>query len=242
MPLHVICSGCLKRFQVGVRFAGMKGPCPNCGTIIEIPKESVKLHESDAVKSGKGKKQRTSIQVIPRADWQIDPVLAKQYAWGVLGVLVLTFLFGCIPMYAFIRSFFGMLGLCLIAFPLTLFGYHAARDRDEMFTFSSDELYQRVGITAVGYVILWFAIEYCLAATKANVPISCCYFLAFAGLATLLTGSVLVMKTQNAFLHYCIFGFVVILLRFLLGLGWFWESSEFLRYSAAPPPPFLPGM
>ena len=37
MPIHVICPGCHKRFNVSDQFAGQKGPCPGCKTEIQIP-------------------------------------------------------------------------------------------------------------------------------------------------------------------------------------------------------------
>ena len=242
MSLHVICPGCLKRFQVGARFAGMKGPCPNCGTIISIPHESVKLPDADETKSGKETKRNVSLSVIPRYDWEFDPALAGLYALGVLGVLLLAFLFGCIPMYGVLRSLFGTFGLCLIAFPLTLFGYQTLRDREQIFAFTGEELYRRAALAAAGYVILWLTLESVLMATRADVYVSGFYFTAFAGLATLFAVPILVMRMQDAFLHYCIFGFSVILVRYLMGLGWLWESGGLVRYSTAPPPPLLPGM
>ena len=241
MSLHVICPSCLKRFRVGVRFAGMKGPCPNCGTIISIPKESVKLQDADGAEQEKAG-QRDISRAIPRLDMEFAPVLAGRYTLGVLGVLLLTFLLGWVPMYDFLRSFIGVLGLCLIAFPLTLFGYQALRDREQIFAFTGEELYRRAALTAAGYAILWLVFEYFLAATKADIFVSWFYFAAIASLAMVMTIPILVMKAQDAFLHYCVFGFSIILFRFLIGLGWFWESSEFIRHSTAPPPPFLPGM
>ena len=241
MSLHVICPGCLKRFQVSVRFAGMKGPCPNCSTVISIPKESVKLPDTDDTKSGKEKK-RNIARAIPRFDMEFDPVMAGKYALGVLGVLLLVFILGCMPLSDFLRSLIGTLGLCLIAFPLTLFGYQAVRDRELIFAFAGEELYRRTAIAAAGYVILWVILEYFLVATRADVVVSWLYFTALTGLATVLVIPVLAMRVQDAFLHYCIFGFSAILLRFLLGLGWFWESGGLVRFSAAPPPPILPGM
>ena len=248
MSLHVICPGCLKRFQVSLRFAGMKGPCPNCGTVIDIPKESVKIHSTDDIpgaddeKSGKTKSGKTLHRPIPRLDMEFDPVAAGRYSLGVLSVLLLAFLLGCIPIYDTLRSLIGILGLCLIAFPLALFGYHTLQDRELMFNFVSEELYRRTGLVAAGYVILWLTLECFLGATRADMYVSWFYFAVIAGLATLLAIPLLAIKLQNAFLHYCLFSFSVILCRFLLGLGWFWQSSEFIRHSAAPPPPLLPGM
>ena len=242
MSLHVICSGCLKRFQVGARFAGMQGPCPNCGTIIDIPKEPVKLHGVEDTESTQKKNQRQSSLAIPRFDLEFDPVQAKYYVTGVLGVLLLTFLLGCVPMYAIFRSLLGMLELGLIAFPLALFGYHTLRDREQIFSFSGEELYRRAGIAAAGYVILWLGFEYCLAASQADGLVVWLYLATFAVLATLLVSPVLALKMQDAFLHYFLFCFSVVLLRFLIGFGWFWESSELIRHSTAPPPPILLGM
>ena len=242
MSLHVICPGCLKRFQVGVRFAGMKGPCPNCGTIISIPKESLRSPDVADSKSGKGEKRDIPSDAIPRFDLEFDPVLAGRYALGVLGVLLLAFLLGCIPMDDIFRTLMATLGLCLIAFPLTLFGYQAVRDREQIFAFAGEELYRRAGMAAAGYVVLWIAFEYFLAATRADALFSWFYFAVFAGLASLLTIPILAMRLQEALSHYCIFGFSVILFRFLIGLGWFWQSSALIRHSTAPPPPFLPGM
>jgi hypothetical protein len=123
-----------------------------------------------------------------------------------------------------------------------LFGYHFIRDRETIFAFSGKELYFRAGITAAGYVVLWFGFEYFLAATQADGFFSWFYFIAFAVLATLLVHPLLEMKTQDAFLHFCTFGLSVGFLRFLIGFGWFWESSGLIRYSTAPLPPILPGM
>jgi hypothetical protein len=209
---------------------------------MSIPKESVKGLDAADPKSGKEKKQDVSNYAIPRFDLEFDPVLAGRYALGVLGVLLLAFLLGCIPMYDILRTLIATLGLCLIAFPLTLFGYQAVRDREQMFAFTGEELYRRAGMAAAGYVLLWIALEYFLAATRADAVFSWLYFAVFTGLASLMAIPILAMRWQEALSHYCMFGFSVILFRFLIGLGWFWQSSSLIRYSTAPPPPLLPGM
>ena len=220
----------------------MKGPCPSCGAVISIPKEAVKMYDDDEVASKKGNGQNSRPRPISRLDIDLDPRLVGRYAAVVLGVLLLAFMLGCIPMYTTFRTFIGVVGLCLVAFPLTLFGYQVMRDREVMFAFTGNELYRRSGIVAAGYVFLWFGFEYFLAIMQADVFAGWLYFVAFAGLATLLVHPLLNLKTRDAFLHYCMFGFSAILLRFLIGFGWFWESSGLIRYSSAPPPPLLPGM
>ena len=242
MPIHVICSGCLKRFQVGARFAGMQGPCPNCGAMISIPKESVKLHGIDETVTKHKKHHRVPSRVIPRRNLEFDPIQVRYFALCVLGVLLLAFILGCVPMSLFVRSLLGTLGLCFAAFPLTLFGYHVLRDREQIFAFTGKELYRRTGFAAAGYVIFWIGFEYFLTATHADGVVAWIYLAAFAVLATILVHLLLVMKTSDAFLHCTLFGFSVVILRFLLGLGWFWEPSGWIRYSAVPPPPILLGM
>ena len=220
----------------------MKGPCPSCGTIIPIPKETIKIHGDDAAEPKKTDKKRVIVRPIERLDLEFDPVWVKYGILSVFGVLLLTFLLGCMPMWDIFRSFFGIVGLCLVAFPLVLFGYHVFRDRDEIFAYDGEDLYRRAGIVAAGYVILWLFFESCLAATRAGGFISCLYFVAFAVLATLLALPFLGLKLRDAFFHFCTFALTIIVLRFLIGFGWFWQSSEFIRRTAAPPPPFLPGM
>jgi hypothetical protein len=242
MSLHVICPGCLKRFQVSARFAGRQGPCPNCGPILTIPKESVTMHGADETESEKAKKRKLALRPISHLDLELDPIRAGRYALGVLGVLLLAFLLGCIPMGTVLRSFLGVLGLCLVAFPLTLFGYKVIRDQEQIFFLTGEDLYRRAGIVAAGYVILWLGFEVFLTAIPAGAFVSVLYFTAFAVLATLLVHPLLEMEMWNAFLHCCIFCFAVVLLRFFIGFGWFWASSGMVRYTVAPPPPFLPGM
>jgi hypothetical protein len=231
----------MKRFQVGTRFAGMKGPCPSCGTVIAIPTETVKVHGIYDGEPTKKTKQTISVNPFPRIDWEFDHVLLGRYALIVFGVLLLTFVFGCIPMYAFLRSVIGFLGLCLVAFPLTLFGYESLRDKEIIFAFSGEELYRRAGITAAGYVVLWLVFECFLWAVPGGSFISTLYFFAFAVLGAMLSRVLLELKTRDAFLHFCIFGVSVAILRYLVGLGWF-GIVELHRHTAAPPAPLLPGM
>ena len=242
MPIHVICPGCLKRFQVSPRFAGLKGPCPSCGEIIEIPKTSVDIKDADATKPKPKGEERILTRPIERLELEFEPVYIKYGILGVFGILLLAFLIGCIPMYDIVRSLVGVLGLCLVAFPLTLFGYHILRDRNQIFAFDGEELYRRAGITAAGYGVLWMVLEFFLTAMRVNAVMSCVYIAIFAGLASFLACWFLELRNRDAFLHFCIFGIPVMILRFLMGLGWLWQSGGLIRYSAAPPPPFLPGM
>ena len=59
MPINVTCTGCHKRFTVPDKFAGQRGPCPSCKTVILIPKpeDEVVIHggEADQVKGADGR-------------------------------------------------------------------------------------------------------------------------------------------------------------------------------------------
>ncbi|MCL2006313.1 MAG: hypothetical protein FWG73_09175 [Planctomycetaceae bacterium] len=232
----------MKRFQVSPRFAGLKGPCPNCGGMIEIPNAAVNIQDTDAAKIKAKGEERILTHPIERLGLDFEPIYVKYSILGVFGVLLLAFLIGCIPMYDTVRSLAGVLGLCLVAFPLTLFGYHILRDREQIFAFSGEELYRQAAIVAAGYGILWLVMEFFLTAMQANAMISCVYIAVFAGLASFLAYWQLELQNRDAFLHFCIFGISVILLRFLMGLGWLWQSGALIRHGAAGPPPFLPGM
>ena len=54
MAIDVICTGCHKRFQVSDQYAGQKGPCPGCKTMIEIPRleDVVVVHERETTSTG----------------------------------------------------------------------------------------------------------------------------------------------------------------------------------------------
>ena len=221
-----------------MRFAGLKGPCPNCAGMIEIPKASVDIQDADKTKG----ENRILTRPIERLGLDFEPLHVKYSILGIVGVLLLTFLIGSIPMYDVVRSLIGILGLCLVAFPLTLFGYHILRDSEQIFAFFGTELYHRVCITAAGYVILWIVMEFFLTVIRANAIISCFYIAVFAVFTSLLSCWFLELRNRDAFLHFCVFGISVILLRFVLGLGWLWQSSELIRHSTAPLPPLLPGM
>ena len=42
MPISVVCPGCKARFNVSDKFAGKKGPCPKCKTVLTVPRRRLK--------------------------------------------------------------------------------------------------------------------------------------------------------------------------------------------------------
>ena len=240
MSINVVCPGCLKRFKVSDRFAGLKGPCPNCNTVIQIPKAAVKIHGAEEFdKGGKTSTGKLILKPISRLDMDFDPVRAGFIALGVLGVFLLALLIGNMTLSMGTRDFIGMIGLFLVAFPLSLFGYQVLRDREQLFVVTGVELYQQTAICAAAYAVLWILFETLAWYMRADEIFIWIYFAAFVCLAMLAAHAILDINTGNALLHSLIFFVPILFLRGLMGLGWLWIAAETLRRSSAP---LLPGM
>lgn len=243
MSINVVCPGCLKRFKVSDRFAGMKGPCPSCNTVIDIPKAAVKIHGAeDFDQGGKTATGKLILKPIGRLDMDFNPQFAGLVSLGVLAVFLLAYLIGCLSLSTGTLDAIGFFGVFLIAFPLSLFGYQVLRDREALFMLTGMELYKKTAISAAVYAGLWILFEIIAWYMRADQYFIWIYFAAFACLAMLAAHAILDINVGNALLHYLIFFVPVLLLRGILGLGWLWIAAESARNSAAPPPPILPGM
>jgi hypothetical protein len=243
MAINVVCSGCLKRFQVSDRFAGAKGPCPNCNTVINIPKATVKIHGADEFeRGGKTATGKLILKPISRLEMNFDPIYAGFCTLGILVVYVLTWILGSVITSVGVRDFLGGIGVFFLAFPLSLFGYQVLRDREQLFMLTGFDLYKKTAVCAVVYAVLWILFEIFIWQLNANLIFVWIYFAAFAFMAMLITHAVLDINVDSALLHYLIFFVAVLILRGTLGLGWLWIAAETIRKSSAPLPPLLPGM
>ncbi|MEM8866256.1 MAG: hypothetical protein AAGF31_11990, partial [Planctomycetota bacterium] len=85
MPINVVCPGCLKRFAVAEQHAGKKGPCPQCKTLIDIPKleDEVVIHAPAETSGPRDAKGRAVLKTVKAKDGKFNPVLA-----GVIGLAV----------------------------------------------------------------------------------------------------------------------------------------------------------
>lgn len=240
MAINVVCPGCLKRFQVSDRFAGMKGPCPSCNTIINIPKAAVKIHGAEEFdQGGKTATGRSILKPIERLDTDFNPVRAGLIALGTLVVFMLAFFVGRMDMSLATRDWVGLIGLLLLSFPLSLFGYQVLRDREQLFVVSGEELYKKTGLCALAYVALWVLFEsFAWYMGAGEIFIWVCWSI-FAVLSVLAAHALLDIVFGSAFLHYLIFFTSVVLLRGLSGLGWIWVVADTVKKSGAP---VLPGM
>lgn len=246
MAINVVCPGCLKRFQVSDRFAGMKGPCPNCNTVINIPKGKVKIHGAENFEQGgRTTTGKLILKPIDRIDMDFNPFTAGLFGLASLAVFLAAFFIGTLEWPMGSLDWIGAIGVFFVAFPLSLFGYLVLRDREALFVLTGVELYQKVGICALVYAVLWIIFE-CLAwYMRADEVFIWLYFAVFAFLSMLATHAVLDMNIGTALLHYLVFFVPVLILRGVIGLGWLWNvTAEVMRPdgSSAPPPPVLPGM
>lgn len=243
MAINVVCPGCLKRFQVSDRFAGMKGPCPNCNTMIDIPKGKVKIHGAeDFEHGGRSATGRILLKPIERLDMDFNPARAGLIGLGVLAVFLVAFLVGRMSLSVSALNLIGTFGLLLTAFPLSLFGHQILREREQLFMLTGRELYWKAGLCALAYVLLWILYESTLWYMRADLLFTWVYFAIFAVLAMLAAHAILDMNLGNALLHCLIFAVSTMLLRGLIGLGWLWNVTEPVRHGTLPPPPVLPGM
>ncbi len=153
MPINILCPGCKKRFSVNEKFAGKKGPCPKCKTVIEIPEleDEIVIHapESAGPKDSKG---RAIINPIKRKETSISRLGAIGIGVFVIAVFGIAFSLrayeGDVPML--IKA----LGAITLAPPLVFAGYSFLRDA-ELEPYRGKELLIRVLACSAVYAILW---------------------------------------------------------------------------------------
>jgi predicted Zn finger-like uncharacterized protein len=76
MPIQVVCPSCHARFSVSEKFAGKKGPCPKCKTVIQVPEatEEIKIHAPEQSEAGaKGTGGRHVLKPIERKETKVQP-------------------------------------------------------------------------------------------------------------------------------------------------------------------------
>lgn len=252
MPINVVCPGCLKRFQVSERFAGLKGPCPSCNTIIDIPKEKVKIHAPEEARATGGKSPTTgrpSSRPLSRVGVTFK-LREFYYVLGASALLLLLALVLGLVLPQVVRNVLGALALIALSVPIAMYGYLTVRDPEDLFIWSGRDLYRRSALCGGGYAFLWILMEiliwYTGAASSAidfggqgpAVPVYLWFFLIlFGGFSVLLPHVIFDFEISRALTHYLTFLVPTIILRGVFGLGWIWQVVERIRTIAPPPPP-----
>ncbi|EMI52514.1 hypothetical protein [Rhodopirellula sallentina] len=152
MSIQVTCTHCYKRFQVSDKFAGKSGPCPACKKPIKVPElsEQVVIHapRDDSPKDSTG---RSVLKPIEAKDPELTNRLLFIAAGCVAGLFAIALGFrftGGTPLWA------QILGVILLAPPLTRIGYSFVQDR-ELAPYTGVELRNRVLICSALFAATW---------------------------------------------------------------------------------------
>ena len=221
MAIQVTCPGCMKRFQVSDKFAGQKGPCPNCKKEITIPdkSEEVVIHapETSGPKDSKG---RSVLKPIFRQETQVTPVkiaiIVGSIICALAGALVMRFQFGTDEVYPWWPLIAGAVVLSL---PLVLSGYAMLRD-SEIEPHRGKDLWMRVAICAAIYAALWLLFpvaEYTFRGYN-NYSLIAAVSAMFA-IGSFISLAALEFEFVMGMVHYGIYFGACILLRWLAAAG-----------------------
>jgi len=237
MPISVVCPGCFKRFQVSEKFAGKRGPCPSCKTIIDIPKEQLVVHAPEEfVSGGKTIKGRTILAPLTRVNTEFK---LRDILWASGGLVAVFLLAAVLGHLVPGSNLLGLVGLLLIAFPLVFFGQRLLKDADDLHPLEMSEILRKCAICGGAYAILWVCFEFLAKYMQADVVFVAVYLVPFALFSLFVAHVVFDFDFARGLFHYLFFFVPVILLRGLLGLGWIWNAFERATGGNPPPPPGL---
>jgi hypothetical protein len=223
MAIQITCPGCHKRFQVSDKFAGQKGPCPNCKTVIQIPKkeEEAVIHAPEEF-GGKGKTGVPTFKPVARVDARFSPAVAGVIAAGVLVIFALAWFVGRAQDHnpSWMTLSFGAV---FLAPPLVLAGYFFLRD-DELEPFRGQSLWIRVGIVSLVYALIWGIVgfwikDYLLGVTTFEESYQ--IVIAIAGMIALgafAAHAGLDLDVWSAAFHYGLYLLATVLLRMTMGM------------------------
>ena len=228
MPILVTCPSCRARFQVSDKFAGQTGPCPKCKSPIRVPEKSeeVKVHApTEFASGGRTSSGELATKPIARKDTKLEPVAVVALVAAVLTVLLITWAVGrsrLLENSVTARA----IGLLLVSPPLVLAGYTFLRD-DELEPYRGISLYVRVGICAAAYIGLWGAYGHVAGPFLTGELWNWAYvappFLIVGALAALAS---LDLDFGSGFFHYSFYLLATILLRWIGGMGWLWQTGD----------------
>lgn len=217
MAIQVTCRECKTRFTVSDKFAGQKGPCPKCKKVIEIPKleEQVQVHAPEQF----GPKDSEGRSVLKPLESRATKLGAVQIV-ALAGAVVIAIAGAGGVRFAGVEAdstqMWVLLGVgaFLVAPVLSYAGYNVLRD-SELEAYRGSELIMRIGISAIGFALLWVALPLVAFAVDeySFVPILIAVAVMLAAGAGISAGC-MEFDYLTGLLHY---GFY---LAFCLGLRW----------------------
>lgn len=224
MPIPVICPGCKAAFQVSDKFAGKKGPCPKCKTVITIPEASpeIVIHapkpEGPTDSTG-----RPVFMPILREETVLSQTTIVALVAAVVTVLLVAIVVG-LATKGNPPTFLLILGAVGLAPPLSLAGYAMLRDQESV-PYRGQTLWLRIAITSVVYVVLWGIYRWIGAMWVTHPPPYELYSLLFIvpimlGIGGLAAYASFDLEFGTAALHYGLYLAATVILSMLAGVNW----------------------
>lgn len=215
MPIQVVCPGCHVRFQVSEKFAGQKGPCPKCKTVLTIPKpeDEVKIHvPEEHAGGGKDAKGRPVLKPIAREKSKISPLYVGVVATVVIGLFVAAFL---------LRSTANVwvVGVALaVLSPAIAWAAYGLLRNEELEPHQGISLAIRCIICGAVYAGLWGAYMFIPASFMQEIWSWAIIAVPFFGVGALAAYASFDLDVDNSLFHYAFYLVITILLR--VALGW----------------------
>ncbi len=153
MAINVTCPGCFTKFTVPDKFAGQKGPCKKCKTIIEIPKleDQIVIHAGEHEAGAVGVSGRHALKTYKRLDTKFQPLMFA----AVTGVVLVMLLVALVLRGQGAPSLWVLaLGAIVLGPPLSWAGYTFLRD-DELEGYTGMNLGLRSLACGLVYALLW---------------------------------------------------------------------------------------
>jgi hypothetical protein len=225
MPIHVTCPGCLKRFSVADKFAGQKGPCPNCKKIITVPKkeEEVVIHAPEHSEAGAiGAGGRHVLKTYRRKDTKFQPLVFT----GVVGFVLVALLVALVlRSTGDIETWLLAAGAIVLGPPLAWAGYPFLRDQ-ELEGYQGLDLVIRSAACGLVYALLWGLYMFVGAqlwgpdafASGLEVYQLVIMVAAALGIGTFAAYVSLDLEPGSAFFHCALYFAVAVVLRLVAGL------------------------
>jgi hypothetical protein len=230
MSILVICPGCKKQFQVSEQFAGKSGPCPQCKTVIKIPKkeEQVVVHTPEQFGSGgRGAGGKLALKPIARLEGRLRGRTMALIAAAAVLVWAVAWLGGRQGLFdTLVKS---AIGLLLISPALTIGGYQFLNSSEELERYRGKKLYLRAGICALAYVLLWGLFLFVLRYVSEPIRDGEIWVWLFVAPPFFVVGSLAALSTLDldfgtAFFHYAFYVLATMLLRSAAGMPNVWSA------------------
>jgi cation transport ATPase len=227
MPIQVTCPNpkCLTRFKVADKFAGQKGPCPKCKTVITIPKkeEEVVIHAPEHSEAGAvGTGGRHVLKTYKRKDTRFQPLVFTAVIGFVLVALLVALVLrstGDVEMWMLVA------GAVILGPSLAWAGYPFLRDA-ELEGYQGTPLIIRSLACGLVYALLWGVYVFVgnqlwgADAMRSGLEIYQLVIMAAAvlGIGTFAAYVSLDLEPGSAFFHAAMYFAVTVILRLVAGL------------------------